>query len=494
MTDPSPNRPSPTNPEITAGQLLRFVWSRLGEMRVVMVILAALAVGGLAGAVIPQKQPAELYQDWYGGFFGRLVPLLGLDRVFSSWWFLLIGGILMVSLVACTRRLWRLSAGRWRIPTAEAAASRFAEDQATTFTAPSRDELLAPIGRAARRAGYSARDLGEHEGARWIHLSRFRWAAWGPALTHYSIFLIGMGALLGSLPAISVDTTAVVVEGETYKDPDNRMPFDLRLNSFEVRPDPESGGIENYYSDLSVLESGQEKLHRTIRVNHPLKYRGFYISQSSWGMAGAEATVTVEGERYSVFFPLEPAGENDQGLQWRFQKDNAAVILPDRKTALVARWFVPDAVERQGRVEGTGSGVLGKPALGMSVVVVADDGKHDIRDLRPIFTGQSAPIPGGEVTFERALSWSGLGIRRDPGVPLVWTGFVGCLLGMMLVFYVRTSQATVRLVVGEEGVSVSFATTGPGRDNEDMLRLRSALHEAFPGAGDMMDNPSGGDT
>lgn len=491
MADPSPNTPSPTNPEITAGRLLRFLLSRLSEMRVVMVILAALAAGSLTGAIIPQKQPPELYQEWYG-VFGRLVPLLGLDRVFTSWWFLLISGILMVSLVACTRRLWRLSIGRWRVPTAAAAAARFAESNATTFTAPSVEKMPASVRLAARSAGFAVHDLGEHQGAHWIYLSRFRWAAWGPALTHYSIFLIGFGALLGSLPATSVDTTAIIVEGETYKDPDGRMPFDLRLNSFEVRPDPESGGIENYYSDLSVLESGQERLRRTIRVNHPLKYRGFYISQSSWGMAGAEATVTIEGEDYSVFFPLEPAGENDQGLRWRFRKDNAAVILPDRKTALVARWFVPDAVERQGRVEGSGSEIPGRPALGLSVVAVAEDGTHDIRDMKPIFTGQSAPIPGGEITFERALSWSGLGIRRDPGVPLVWTGFVGCLLGMMLIFYLRANQATVRLVEGEDGVTVSLAAIGPGRDNEDMLRLGSAFHEVFVGVGDKIDNSAGG--
>lgn len=494
MSPPSPNTSANSTPEITTGQALQFLWARLGEMRVVMVILASLAVGSLAGAIIPQKQPPETYLEWYGGFFGRVVPLLGLDRVFTSWWFLLIAGVLMVSLVACTRRLWRLSLRRWQVPTAEAVAARFAEDQAVTFTAPSVDELSGPVRLAARRAGYAAHDLGEHDGARWIHLSRFRWAAWGPALTHYSIFLVGIGALLGSLPKISMDTTAVVVEGETHKDPDGRMPFDLRLNSFEVRPDPESGGIENYYSNLSVLESGQEKLRRTIRVNHPLKYRGFYISQSSWGMAGAEATVTVDNQEYSVFFPLEPAGENDQGLQWRFQKDNAAVILPDRKTALVARWFVPDAVEHGGRVEGTGSEIPGKAALGMSVVAVAEDGKHDVRDLKPIFVGQSAPIPGGRITFEGTVTWSGLGIRRDPGMPLVWTGFVGCLLGMMLIFYGRTSQATVRLERKSNGITVSLSLGGPERSSEDTARLRSAFQATFPDAGETVDKSAGGNT
>lgn len=495
MTEPSPQTSSPPTPELTAGQILRFVWSRLGEMRVVMVILAALAVGSLAGAIIPQKQAPEAYAEWYGAVFGRLVTLLGLDQVFTSWWFLLLGGVLAVSLTACTRRLWRLSLGRWRIPTAARAAASFQVTHQAQITAQGDPaEALATVRRAARRAGYTTHDLGEHEGARWLHLTRFRWAAWGPAVTHYSLFLIGIGALLGSLPGISVDTVAVVVEGDTHKDPEGRMPFELRLNEFEVRPDPESGGIENYYSDLSVVESGREKLRRKIRVNHPLKHAGFYVSQSSWGMAGAEVKVEVGGEEYAVFFPLERAESSEEGLEWKFQRDGAAVILPDKQSALVARWFVPDAVEREGRVEGTGSEMPGRPALGMSIVSAFEDGKHDIRDLKPIFPGQSATIPGGSATFQRAVCWSGLGIRRDPGVPLVWTGFVGCLLGMMLVFYVRQSQAGVCVQECAEGALVALCVPGPERENEDTAGVWAHLQAALAPARTEQARESGGDT
>ena len=53
------------------------------------------------------------------------------------------------------------------------------------------------------------------------------------------------------------------------------------------------------------------------------------------------------------------------------------------------------------------------------------------------------PLRYGGYTFyqtsydQKGLSWSGLQVRNDPGVPFVYAGFLVQILGMIVIFYIN---------------------------------------------------------
>lgn len=429
-------------------------------------LLCLLAAGAALGVVVPQGLEEGEYARRYGEAAGGLVVLLGLNRVFTAWWFVLPATLLAVSLIACSRRLWLLSYGRWKLPDAAGAAGRWAagEQVAQARVGSSPEEARRSLAAAARRRGRAAHILGEAKGAHWLCLSRRRWAHWGTALTHYSLFLIAIGAILGRVPGIAIDTQIRIVQGDTYQDPEGALPFALRLDDFEIRLDPDTGAVGNYYSDVTVLEDGKEVLRRRIAVNRHLEHRGVMLTQSSWGIAGVRLEVTVEDETHPVEFPLFP---DEVHGGWMFAPGSRSVLLPDHESALAAIGFLADAERRGEEVLDRGTGVVGTPALLLAVISDFEAGGHDITPLEVVFAGESAAMPGGEVRFVEAVAWTGLGVRRDPGLWLVWLGFIGCTLGMVLIFYLRPEQATARLVEAQDGAVEITIARAAGRDATD---------------------------
>ena len=437
----------PALPEITLGQIRQAVWRSLKEMRTVLYLLVIIALVSFLGAVIPQNLPAEAYGAKYGPGVAQFVTGLGLNRVYTSMWYLLLLVLLLLSLVACSGRLWSQAKERLRLPDAEAAARRgrswrgSAQGRLATAT----DEAVAAVSRAARKRGFHVWPVGEAGGAQWLYLCRHRWSAYGQPLTHYSIFLIAIGALLGVLPGLSVDSSVDVVEGQTYSDPAGPLPFGVTLHSFRIVTDPKTGAIENYYSDVSIVDGGQEVMRRTISVNHPLAYRHFYLSQSSWGLGAARAEVTYKGKTTEVEFPLQrvmPGMGDESG--WSVSKENAAAFVADREMALVAGAFHADAERVGGEVVARPSEGLGKPVIElMAVSGFSPTGKHKMQQLGWMFAGEEAKIDGGKVKFIGVDQSSTFGVRKDYGAGLVWLGFAGCALGMMLIFYFPLRQAVV---------------------------------------------------
>src|SRR4028118_597383 len=89
--------------------LWRQLLSVLGDLRLAIVLLLAIALFSISGTVIEQGQSLAFYQSNYPedpalfGFLSWKVLLtLGLDHVYRTWWYLAILILFGTSLTACT--------------------------------------------------------------------------------------------------------------------------------------------------------------------------------------------------------------------------------------------------------------------------------------------------------------------------------------------------------------------------------------------------------
>ncbi|MBE3573241.1 MAG: cytochrome c biogenesis protein ResB, partial [Moorella humiferrea] len=71
-------------------------FSVLSSMKLGLLLL--LILGGMAslGSLVPQAQPPQFYQAYYGALSGRIITFIGLDHVYRSWWFIVTGALLTV--------------------------------------------------------------------------------------------------------------------------------------------------------------------------------------------------------------------------------------------------------------------------------------------------------------------------------------------------------------------------------------------------------------
>jgi cytochrome c biogenesis protein ResB len=440
-------------------------------MRTVLYLFVLIAGLGWLGTLVPQGEAPELYAQRYGSFLGGLVVRLGVNHLYSANWFLLLLALLILSLVACSRRMYEQTRLRRRVPEASSVSRRTKAAGGTVESSVrlDADGAAEALTAAARRRGYRVRRLGQADGQEWLHLVRHRWSAWGLALAHYAVFLIAVGALLGVIPGLSVDRYINVNEGQTYKDPDGKLPFTVQLHSFRIERDPKTGAVGNYYSDISILDHGREAVRKTISVNHPLQYRHYFLSQASWGLGDAQVEVKLGGHASTLSFPLErgcPVEGGEAG--WMISDKGRAAFLQNRHAALVATGFHADAERRGGQVLGRPDDILGHPAINLTMVSGFKTAGHSMKDLGWLLPGEQVDIDGGTARFLGATKWTGLGVRQDFGVPIVWAGFIGCVLGLMMIFYFPLQSAAVGLrPAGRTATVVTVAfDTRPGEARE----------------------------
>ena len=147
----------------------------------------------------------------------------------------------------------------------------------------------------------------EADGA--IFADQFRFARFGTYVSHLSLILILIGAVIGNFWGFS-DDHVEIAKGATY-DVRQGQNFSVRSDDFQVEYYPNkapkdfktiskettttNGPIpKDFRSDVTVIENGKEVLKKTIRVNDPLSYKGvnFYLSDFFY-TAKASGTVTA---------------------------------------------------------------------------------------------------------------------------------------------------------------------------------------------------------
>jgi cytochrome c biogenesis protein len=183
----------------------------------------------------------------------------------------------------------------------------------------------------------------------------------------------------------------------------NQIPQDwsVKVDRFWIDYTPQ-GDIDQFYSTLTVLDDKQAAVKQeTIYVNKPLKYRGVTLYQTNWAIAALKVRL------------------NDSPI---FQLPMAQ--LPGVAGRLWGTWLPtkPDLSE--------GVSLIAKDLQG-TVLIYDTTGKL----LSSVRTGGSTIVNGINLQILELIGSTGLQIKADPGIPIVYTGFALLMAGVVMSYF-----------------------------------------------------------
>lgn len=380
----------------------------VADLRLAIALLLVIAGASIAGTVIEQGESVQFYQENYPeqpALFGfltwKIILILGLDHVYQTWWYLSLLILFGASLMACTSlRQWPALkvARQWHYYHKPEQILRLNLSQACPSIP------LDKLASILQKKGYWVVTESDKLYARKGLVGKI-----GPIIVHASLVVILIGGLVGSLTGFLAQE--LVPSGQDFqlkKVVDagawvRRLPAVRgRVHRFWIDYTP-SGEIDQFYTDLGIIDAtGKEITRKTIHVNEPLRWRGLTFYQTSWGI---------------------------QGVRLRF--NNSPVLeLP----------VAPFTASNGRKLWGTWLPLKPDLSVGVSLVIPDLQGLFLLYDQQGelVATGRvGTPIQIGGVnlTLTEIIGSTGLQIKSDPGVPIVYLGFAGLMVGVIMSYF-----------------------------------------------------------
>ncbi|EGI77390.1 cytochrome c biogenesis protein ResB [Hylemonella gracilis] len=321
----------------------------LASMRFAISLLTVICIASVIGTVLKQSEPYANYVNQFGPFWAEVFGKLHLYTVYSAWWFLLILAFLVVSTTLCIMRntpkiLTDLRTYKENIRAQALQAFRH-RAQATLEEAP--EAAARRMGAALAARGWKVK-LQQREGAGWMIAAKAGAAnKLGYLAAHSAIVMICLGGLfdgdlivraqmwLGDKTVYSggglVSEVAaqhrlsdrnptfrgnlLVAEGTAadtaiLTQPNGivlqELPFAVELKKFIVEYYP-TGMPRLFASEIIIHDkaTGEARPAR-VEVNHPARYKGVEIYQSSFDDGGSSLKLrALPMDGVSAAFDLE---------------------------------------------------------------------------------------------------------------------------------------------------------------------------------------------
>lgn len=306
----------------------------VSSMRFAISLLTIVSIASIIGTVLKQNEPMPNYVNQFGPFWFEVFASLGLYSVYSSWWFLLILVVLILSTALCVVRnapKMVRDMRSWRENVREESLRNF--HHKLEWNAPlAHPQLAAQTAERLRHAGYAVK-LVEKDGGTLVAAKKGAGNKFGYIFAHTSIIVILLGGMLDSelpvkfqqwflgktpfggtgviaeIPAQhrlgvtnpSFRGNTLIAEGQTSDTallPQasgvlvQELPFSIKLEKFHI--DFYSTGMPKLFaSDVTVRDHETGKTFpATIKVNHPLIYKGIAVYQSSFDDGGSKLKLT----------------------------------------------------------------------------------------------------------------------------------------------------------------------------------------------------------
>src|SRR3989304_2467189 len=203
--------------------LMDQVWKFFTSIKLAIFIIIILAIASIIGTIIEQNQPLEKYRQIYTDGAIRLFESLNLFDMYHSWWFLLLLVLFTVNLSCCT--IDRLPRAVKVVRNPKTTLDENLEKSLSHVDRWKKKgglEGLAETYKAAR-GGASAKPLvTENSGTLHLYAEKGIISRFGVYVTHLSIIIIFIGAIIGNV--FGFKGFANIVEGESVRTIPTRGP------------------------------------------------------------------------------------------------------------------------------------------------------------------------------------------------------------------------------------------------------------------------------
>src|SRR5579864_2963622 len=183
----------------SGNRVIRSVVEVLSSMRFAIALLVILSIASIIGTVLTQDDPYPNYVNQFGPFWADIFRSLSLYTVYSSWWFMLILGFLMVSVSLCLiRNAPKMVADvkSWKDKVREGSLRAF-HHKGEFAVHGTRAQTSAVLAKLSTRLGYKFVTR-ESDGATLIAAKRGALTKFGYISAHLAIVVICLGGLLDS--------------------------------------------------------------------------------------------------------------------------------------------------------------------------------------------------------------------------------------------------------------------------------------------------------
>ena len=398
---------------------MRKLWNALRSMRFANLLLALVALLCGLSSLLPQGRELPFYAENYPGTY-LLIYRTHFYDVFKSWYFILLMGLLCLSLLACTIGMLRKALGG-------------REERERAAALPNASSLAPGQLEDLRRHMASIRCKEEkRDGVYLFHKNEA--GRWGLFLLHLSILLtVAFGVCALALPEVT-DRDCRPGESITLDDGTS-----VAVDSFSMK---DASGKIDYASVIRItLPDGRQSAPQEIKVNYPMTFGRIKVFQWTYGVG---ASIDARNLR--------------DGAEQHFDLDEPAFLSADGLTGLQYMGLFESAPRE---------GEEGEATVFYQVRVVSNGTAMPEMAVLP---GESVSVGDWDFSF-RDPYYPGLRIKQMPfpfANSLLEAAFVLMLLGLFLCFYLQPV-----LVKADE---TGYTVCGP-RPEKLRLELRRRFEE-----------------
>ncbi len=432
------------------------VWKFFSSVTLAVIVFSIISVTSIVGTIIEQQAEPERNIKLLAKFFGesaapsiyKALDAMNFTDMFNSWWFLALLFIFAANLIICSidrlPRIWKIV----REPVKPIREEQFKScPKKELVIKASADKAEQSVIEALKKMGFghSKKDSGQ------IFAEKGRYSRLGVYVTHLSILFILIGAVIGMKFGFNAGLN--LLEGTSsrvaYKSNGQEFPlgFEIRCDDFDVSFYPDSERPKEFKSWLTVIDQGREVMKKEIEVNSPLRYKGITFYQSSYGFTPNKDAVFK--------FTVTASNGKSEDIGVKFGQPFA--IPGTGLTGVVADFSPALGVDEQGRLF-TYAEAMVNPAV---FIEVSGGGKAKFRQWILRRFPETWKTAAGNIEFKDlwGVQYTGLQVRKDPGVWVVYLGCVIMALGLYAAFFMSHARIWIKLNAEKGGTRLTIASS-----------------------------------
>ncbi len=412
------------------------VWNFFASVDLAVALFIIISTGAAIGTIIPQSIEPEPVIKFFSKFISissahkayEIISLFDLNNVYHSWWFTFLLFMFALNLIVCSIERLPTLLKSFKAPLHPYPLQVLDKMPIKKTIKINNDRIAEKVKEVLKNKGFSTHIFETQEGFQ-IQAKKWNKTRLAVYLTHLSILIILAGALIGTF--FGFRGSMNIIEGTALNfaisDEGKAIPlgFEVKCERFETEYYENSATPKAYRSYLKIIENGKTvRENIIIEVNQPFTYKGISFYQATYGFQPTEHAEF----RFTYFDKTEKEKNINVHFEEKFKIPGTSV------TASVIDFSPALGIDEEGKLFNMSSEMI-NPAV---LVEFENNGRKTQQWILKKIP-ETWQTPYGKLRFNElwGAQFTGLQVKKDPGVPLIYIGSILMCSGLFICLFLR---------------------------------------------------------